>query len=286
VTDRRFTTLRTGGAFFEGPRWRDGRWWVSDMFAGTVWSIDPSGGAQMIMTVEGQPSGLGWLPDGSLLIVSMKDRRILRRSPSGKVGMHADLGSFGAGWANDMVVDAAGRAYVGMFGFDLFGGGEPRPTVLVRVEPDGACAVAADELMFPNGAVITPEGDRLIVGETFARRYTAFQIRSNGELHDRSVWAALEFRPDGCTMDAEGMIWSATTRASCSRIAPAGEIVDEISTPNGLRVYACMLGGAEGRTLLLSALPDGALERTSRDHSLRQAVLLTTAVDVPHAGLP
>jgi sugar lactone lactonase YvrE len=294
------TTLLDGGAFFEGPRWREGRWWVSDFYRHTVSTVEPDGKEDVVMEVEQQPSGLGWMPDGSLLVVSMRDHKLLRRSPDGEVSEHADISEFCGGHANDMVVDASGRAYVGNFGFDLMGGADPQNTVVIRVDPDGGATVAAEDIRFPNGSVITPDGKTLIVGETAASRYTAFTIEGDGSLSDRRVWAQvaeevplgplaetmplLKFAPDGCALDAEEHIWSAdAVGARCCRIAPGGEIVEEISAPEGFGIFACMLGGEDGRTLLLCAAPD--FQEANRSKS-REAVLLTTTVDVPHAGLP
>jgi sugar lactone lactonase YvrE len=297
---RELTTLLEGGAFFEGPRWRDGRWWVSDFYRHTVSTVTPDGREETVMEVEGQPSGLGWMPDGALLVVSMKDHRLLRRTPGGEVGEHADLTEFCGGHLNDMVVDARGRAYVGNFGFDLMGGGDPAETVLVRVDPDGTAAAVADAMRFPNGSVIADDGATLIVGETAAARYTAFTIAADGSLTDRRVWAQvaespeigpleetmplLKFAPDGCTLDAEGHIWAADALgARCARVAPGGAIVDEIPAPDGMGIFACMLGGEDGRTLLLCAAPD--FFEANRAQA-REAVLLTTTVEAPHAGLP
>jgi sugar lactone lactonase YvrE len=300
VAERKLETLLEGGAFFEGPRWRDGRWWVSDFYRHLVLTVEPGGATEEVMTVEQQPSGLGWMPDGSLLVVSMKDHRVLRRSPDGDVSEHADISEHCGGHANDMVVDGEGRAYIGNFGFDLMGGGLPATANLVRVDPDGSAAVAADDLRFPNGSVITPDGKTLIVGETAGACYTAFTIESDGSLSDRRIWGQmgfapelgpleetipqLEYGPDGCGLDAEGHIWSADSiRGRCGRVAPGGEIVEEIKAPEGLGFFACMLGGEDGRTLLICAAPD-FLEHNRAQ--AREAVLLTTTVDVPHAGLP
>jgi sugar lactone lactonase YvrE len=294
-------TLLEGGSFFEGPRWHDGRWWVSDFYRHVVLSVGEDGTAQEVMTVDGQPSGLGWMPDGSLLVVSMRDRRVLRRTPDGAVSLHADIAALCGGNANDMVVDAAGRAYVGNFGFDLMAGADPVPAALVRVDPDGKASVAAEDLLFPNGSVITPDGRTLIVGETAGARYTAFAMGDDGSLSDRRVWAQvaptpeqggtlpemlaqLQFGPDGCALDAEEHIWSADAMGGrAARVAPGGEIVDEVRPPDGLGVFACMLGGADGRTLLLCCAPDFAEHARS---AKREAVLLTETVGVPHAGLP
>jgi sugar lactone lactonase YvrE len=280
-------TLVDGGSFFEGPRWRDGRWWVSDFYDRAVLTVEPdSGRRETVMTVEGQPSGLGWMPDGSLLVVSMRDHRLLRRTPDGTVEEHADLTALCGGPLNDLVVDRAGRAYVGNFGFDLMGDAEPRPTVLARVDPDGAVSVAADDLVFPNGVVLSEDGGTLIVAETFAARLTAFDVGEHGELTGRRTWARPpgRFSPDGCTLDAEGCVWAAdAVGGRAVRLAEGGDVVDEVRAPDGLGVFACMLGGDDGRTLLLCAAPDFA-EQARR--AAREAVLLTTSVEVPHAGLP
>jgi sugar lactone lactonase YvrE len=297
---RELRTLVEGGKFFEGPRWHEGRWWISDFYRQTVFTIDAGGREEAVMTVEGQPSGLGWMPDGSLLVVSMKDHRLLRRSPDGEVSVHAELAEFCGGHLNDMVVDAHGRAYVGNFGFDLMGGGDAAYTVLVRVDPDGSATVAGDELGFPNGTLITPDGGTLIVAETIAARFTAWTIQADGALTDRRIWAQvaetpplgpiaeslpqLRFSPDGCTLDAEGHVWAADALGRRAvRVAPGGEIVEEIPAPEGLGIFACQLGGEDGRTLLLCSAPDFAEEaRKAAD----EALLLTTTVEVPHAGLP
>jgi sugar lactone lactonase YvrE len=294
-------TLLEGGSFFEGPRWRDGRWWVSDFFRHRVIAVDTDGREKHVLTVEGRPSGLGWMPDGSLLVVSMTERRVLRRSPDGEVTVHADVSELCRGHLNDMVVDANGRAYVGEFGFDLAGRADPQPANLLRIDPDGTASVVARDMLFPNGSVITPDGETLIVGETAGARYTAFTIAADGSLTDRRVWAQvaptpeftsfaetlgkLQFGPDGCALDAEGYIWSADeVGARCVRLAPGdGEIVAEIPMPEGQDVFACMLGGEDGCTLLMCCAPDSHEEARQAAHEAR---LLTTIVDVPHAGLP
>jgi sugar lactone lactonase YvrE len=250
-----------------------------------VFTVTPHGREDVVLRVEGQPSGLGWLPDGSLLVVSMVDHRLLRVASDGRVSVHAEVGGLCGGPLNDLVVDAEGRAWVGNFGFDLMGRADPRPTCLIRVDTDGSAEVAADGLLFPNGAVITEDGRTLIVGETYGRRYTAFTIAGDGSLGDRRVWAEIpEIAPDGCALDEEGHIWTADARGGrCCRLAPGGEIVEEVAAPDGLQFFACMLGGDDGRTLLLCAAPDFSARRRS---AAREAVLLTTSVDVPHAGLP
>jgi sugar lactone lactonase YvrE len=273
---------------------------VSDFYRHLVLSVSVSGDPREVLEVEGQPSGLGWMPDGSLLVVSMRDHRILRWSAEAGVSEHADVSRYCGGHLNDMVVDDRGRAYVGNFGFDLMGGGDPATASLVRVDPDGRASIVAEDLLFPNGSVITSDGRTLIVGETAGARYTSFTINDDGSLSDRRIWAQvaptppvttlaetlgqLRFGPDGCGLDAENHIWCADeVNARCVRIAPGGEIVEEISAPEGLDFFACMLGGEDGRTLLMCAAPDFAEHNRS---ATREAVLLTTTVDVPHDGLP
>lgn len=292
--------LLEGGSFFESPRWHEGSWWLSDFYRHLVLSVTPDGTPREVLEVEQQPSGLGWMPDGSMLVVSMRDHRILRWSREAGVSEHADVSEYCTGHLNDMVVDAHGRAYAGNFGFDLMGGADPAAANLIRVDPDGSASIAAEELLFPNGSVITPDGTTLIVGETAGARYTSFTINDDGSLRDRRVWAQiaptpavttlaetlgnLRFGPDGCGLDAENHIWCADeVNARCVRIAPGGQIVEEIPAPEGLDFFACMLGGEDGRTLLICAAPDFAEHNRA---AAREAVLLTTTVDVPHGGLP
>jgi sugar lactone lactonase YvrE len=296
---RQLNTLLEGGAFFESPRWHDGHWWLSDFYRQRVLTVTEDGRSEDVLEVEGQPSGLGWMPDGSLLVVSMRDHRILRWDGSSTT-VHADVSEFCGGHLNDMVVDSRGGAYAGNFGFDLMAFADPHTANLIRVDPDGTASVAAEDMYFPNGSVITPDGRTLIVGETAGARYTAFTIEADGSLGDRRIWAQLaetpeittfeetigklKVGPDGCGLDAEEHIWSADeVGARCIRIAPGGEIVDEIAAPEGLDFFACMLGGDDGRTLLMCAAPDFLEQARSANH---EAVLLTTTVDVPHAGLP
>lgn len=299
MAERTVSTLFEGGAFFEGPRWHDGTWWVSDFYRHQVSTIGPDGAETVVVEVAAQPSGLGWLPDGSMVISSMKDHRILRWA-EGELSTLADLTGLVGGHLNDLVTDAAGHTYVGNFGFDLMGGGTPAPADLIRVDPDGSVTVAATDLYFPNGTVITPDGQTLIVGETTGNRYTAFTIEADGTLTDRRPWAEfgrlpeadtfaegltqITVAPDGCTLDAEGHIWAADALGNrCIRVAPGGAIVEEITVPGGLGVYACQLGGDDGRTLLICSAPDFFEHNRT---AAREAVLFTTTVDVPHAGLP
>ncbi|MSR14618.1 MAG: gluconolactonase [Gammaproteobacteria bacterium] len=291
--------LFDGGTFFEGPRWHGGAWWVSDFYSLLVRKITLEGKVAETVMVENQPSGIGFLPDGSLLVVSMKDRRILRHC-DGRLTTHADLSAVTGGPANDMLVDGKGRAYVGNFGFDIFGGAKPASTTLVRVDPDGSISIVADDLRCPNGTVITADGKTLIVAESFAARLTAFTIDEDGSLTDRRVWAALgktppwdsletiqqtTYAPDGCAIDAEDHVWVADAfNGRVCRVAPGGKIVDEVLAPNGWGVYACALGGVNGRQLLLCVAPD--FDDVKR-RATPEAALYLHEVTVPRGeGLP
>lgn len=296
---RDLAVLVDGGTFFEGLRWHEGRWYVSDFYADRVLAVTPDGEAETVFEVT-VPSGLGWLPDGTLLAVSMTDHALYRRGPDGEAIVHADLSGWSRGAANDMVVDEQGRAYVGNYGYDLAARETPTGATLVRVDPDGAATPVADGLHFPNGTLITPDGQTMIVAETIAARFSAFTIGPGGELTDRRIWgqvapttplsehderySAVGFAPDGCTLDAEGCIWSSDSlHRRFARIAPGGEILEEHPSPDGLVIYGAMLGGEDGRTLALAAAPDWREERPEGETI---SAVYTTTVDVPHAGRP
>jgi sugar lactone lactonase YvrE len=280
---RTLKTLLDGLAFPEGPRWRDGRLWFSDMHANEVVAMSPDGARETVFSAEGPVSGLGWLPDGRMLVVSMEDRRLLRIERDGRAVTHADLSGIATGNCNDMVVDAAGRAYVGNFG-EGYPAGPIQPTRMARADPDGRVVEAAADLVFPNGTVIMPDGRTMIVGETFAARMTAFDIAPDGALSNRRVWAPLPQGavPDGCCLDAEGRIWVASpTSNDVIRLAEGGTVLERITADRG--VYACMLGGPDRQTLYLltcaSSNPaECRADRTGRIEAVR--------VDVPGAGLP
>lgn len=268
--------------FPEGPRWHLGRLWFSDFYDHRVVAVDLEGRSETIVEVPQQPSGLGWLPDGRLLVVSMLDRKLLRLDAHGLAEV-ADLAELATGPCNDMVVDGDGRAYVGNFGFDRRAGEEPVTACMACVEPSGEVSVAADELSFPNGTVITPDGRRLIVGETGAGRLTCFDRGVGGSLSNRRVFADLDPNvPDGICLDDEGAIWSADPRRNeVIRVREGGEVLSRISTGDR-GAYACMLGGEDRCTLLVctstTSGPETAELRTGRIESVR--------VEVPGAGLP
>ena len=267
--------------FGEGPRWHNGRLWYSDFHQKTVYSVDLNGERNVEFTLDDQPSGLGWMPDGSMLVVSMINRQVLRVSSDG-VSVHADLSELATWHCNDMVVSSSGHAYVGNFGFDLDGRTEFCKTVMVHVTPEGDTSVGADGLSFPNGSVITPDEKTLIVGETLGGCYTSFSINEDGTLSDPSLWAEVPgMFPDGCTMDAEETIWFAdASTPRVVRVAKGGKILDEVETPQV--PFACMLGGEDGKTLfILTADSSGPNQAGSGSGNI-----WTHNVDVAKAGLP
>ncbi|MDG2001949.1 MAG: SMP-30/gluconolactonase/LRE family protein [Novosphingobium sp.] len=271
--------LFSGGDFFEGPRWHDGFWWVSDIFGGRVFRVSRAGEGEVVAEVPGWPNGLGFMPDGDLIIASLRERKLLRRDSSGRLSLHGDLSALSPYWLNDILVDAQGRAWVGNLGVNLENGSDPEPTTLCRIDPDGTGEVVADGLLFPNGMAVTRDGRTLVVGESMGNRMSAFTIGADGSLSDRRVWAEfgpvpsrsqwtmaslhdMELSPDGCAIDAEDCIWlaDAGNRRVC-RVAEGGRILEEMRVPGEKRIYACALGGVDGRTLVICAAPSSDFEQ-------------------------
>lgn len=300
MTVRALDTVFGGYSYLECPRWRSGRLWASDFYTHKVLSTVPGQPETSVLDVPGQPSGLGWLPDGDLLVVSMKDRLILRHNGIDTV-VHADLSTLAPSHLNDMVVDAQGRAYVGNFGSDVLVGEPMRTTNLIRVDPDGSAQIVADDLYVPNGTVISADGSMLIVAESFGGCLTAFDIEADGSLTNRRKWAVfsepapsdnfaemleqLTIIPDGIALDAEGAVWVADGIGKRAIRVLDGSIVDEVSTADlGLLTVACALGGEDGTTLFLCANPCPADEAGSL--AAMGATVLSTTVPVPHAGHP
>jgi sugar lactone lactonase YvrE len=260
-----FTEIVAGLAFPESARWHDGELYFAEKRAERVRAWSPAAGVRDVATVPGQPGGIGWDADGRLLVVSAAERVLLRQDAEGMVRV-ADLTDHTVSRANDMVVDSAGRAYVGHFGYDLLGGGTPAAASLVLVDTDGSLSTVADDLHFPNGCVLSPDGATMILAETAANRLTAFSVSAEGRLDDRRTFAEVDgFFPDGIALDAEGAVWAADpVGRRVARVRDGGKITDELSTaPNG--AFACALGGADGRTLFVclydersTMLADGA----------------------------
>lgn len=283
MPDREVTVMLDRLAFPECPRWHEGRLWFSDMHDRKVWAMTQHAQSQLICEVAGQPSGLGWLPDGTLQIVSMTDRRLLRLE-KGYLFEVADLTPFFEHNANDMVIDGSGRAYIGSFGFDLDGRGEPKSTSLVCVEPDGEAWVVIEGLLFPNGSVITPDGRSIIVAESFGQRLSAYDINPDGSLSNPRVWADLRPNvPDGICIDREGAVWVADpVKKGVMRVQSNGVIAEWI--PTGDRgAYACALGGSDMSTLFVCTAESSNPARTVE---LRSGRIEAIRVEVPGPESP
>ena len=271
--------LISGLVFGECPRWHDDRLWFSDMHAEAVWTVDLAGNRELVVELPGRrPAGLGFLPNGDLLVVSMLERQLLRWDGL-ELTMHADLSELVLDGCNDMVVDESGRAYVGSF---------PPPSapsgVIALVEPDGSARIAADEVIFPNGSVITPDGRTLIVAESLGRRLTAFDIAADGSLGERRIYAELPGRgPDGICLDEEGAIWAAMPLArEFQRVLPGGSVAEVVSVDGGMGI-ACALGGPDRRTLFLLSAGEHSPELL---RGTRDARIDVARVPVAGAGIP
>ena len=286
--------VREGLGFGEGPRWHDGRLWYSDFYRHGIFSMAADGSDEVLEhEVPTQPSGLGWLPGGDLLCVSMTDQKVLRFH-DGEVTTFADISEYCVFWANDMVVSPTGYSYVGNFGFDLdarlaelgverFMAEPPPSTNLVVLGPDGVIVQVVPDMDFPNGTVITPDGATLIIGETFGSKHTAFDIGADGTLANRRVWAPLEMAAtDGMCLDAEGQIWFANALThQCVRVAEGGEVTGTVHCSQ--RAFACVLGGDDRRTLfVMTAGSSDRFEIAERTEGRIEAV----RVDVAGAGTP
>ena len=289
--ERKLETLMKGLTFGEGPRWHENKFYFSDFYSHKVYSLDLSGKHEVIVEIPNQPSGLGWTPDGTMLIVSMKDRKLMSFK-DGQLKERADLTELSGFHCNDMVVDIDGNAFIGNFGFNTYEGEEIKPTNLILVRPGEEPVLAADNLFFPNGTVITPDNKTLIVGETYAARLTAFDKSEDGSLSNRRIWADLKVNaeegtvplPDGMCIDEEGAIWVASpSTAEVIRVHEGGMISERI--PVQTNAFACMLGGEDRRTLFICTSngsgvdPEAALREKSGKIEITQ-------VDVPGCGKP
>ena len=243
------TSLVSGRAFLEGPRWHDGVLYVSDMHGDAVLSVTEDGDVSTVVELE-QPSGLGWLPDGSLLISSMKHRSVMRYDGS-ELTMHSDLSALADFEINDLCVDRHGHAFVGQLGYDMFGGAEPAAAPLLRVDADGSAHEVADGLRMANGMVVTADGSTLLVAESWGKCISAFDLASDGSLSNRRVWADLPDYPDGIGIDAADGVWVASPVSNrFIHVVEGGEVTRTIDTP-ARHAIACAVGGADGSTLFM-----------------------------------
>jgi sugar lactone lactonase YvrE len=280
----------SGLYFGECPRWHEGRLWYSDFFDHAICSVAPDGERRVEVDYDGEPAGLGWLPDGRLLFSSRLDRVVMRREPDGSLVQHGDLRPWATWNANDMVVASNGQAYAGNFGFDLDGlydgttdSSAIASTSLIRVDPDGTSSEAASDIAFPNGTVITDDGRTLIIAESFGGKLTAFDRAEDGSLSNRRDFAVLSgVAPDGICLCADGSVWvSNAVGAECVRVAEGGAVLERVVT--SMNCYACMLGDDDRLTLYMITAVDSAASKAS---VARNGAIEKVRTTVPGAGLP
>ncbi len=281
-------TLLTGLAFGESPRWHDGRLWFADWGAQEIIAVNLEGKSEVIVKVSfpSFPMCFDWLPNGQLLIVSSRDGLLLHMESGGELLTHADLSSLskkGLPW-NEIVIDGRGNAYINNQGFD-FPGGEFAPGTIALLSPDGTTRQVADGIAFPNGMALTPDNSTLIVAESYGNKLTAFDIEASGSLSNRRVWADTgKDHPDGICLDAEGALWYADVGSKhCVRVREGGEVLQTIELDRGC--FACMLGGADRKTLFIVATEWKGVEENMTDGS-RTGQILTVRAPAPHAGRP
>ena len=279
------TVLADKFAFLEGPRWRDNKLWVSSMYANTVYALSEDGQREKVVTLNDHPSGLGWLPDGTLIIVSMHEQKLLKLV-NNALQEHSDISHLVNSPINDMVIDKKGNAYVGNVGFNFFEGEKFKPTNLVLVKPNGAAREVAQGLAVPNGPVVTPDGKTLVVAESWGKKLSAFDIAEDGSLSGQRVWADLKglASPDGICMDAEGAIWVANfTGHNFIRVEEGGNISHRVNIDTDRAPVACTLGGSNGCTLFMLTYK-GLIADAGPDQLF--ARIETIKVDVAASGSP
>jgi sugar lactone lactonase YvrE len=279
--------LADGFVWAEDPRWHAGQLWFSDVWGEKVLRVSLDGSLDEVATTPGRvPSGLGFLPTGETIVVSMTERKLLSIAPGGQVSEYADLSGAAKTHCNDMVVDAAGRAYVGA-GFEMAGGPMPGPGSgqVILVDVDRKPRVVADGLDAPNGMVFGVDGKTLIVAESSGGRLTRFHMAADGSLAQPETFAAFTDRsPDGIAIDSEGAIWASTIMTGeFVRVVDGGEITDRVSFP-GMWAVACALGGPDGRTLFMCTATNADGGIVGVDDFMQKKVrsrVCTTVVDTP-----
>jgi len=281
-------TLLTGLAFGESSRWHNGRLWVADWGAQEILAVNFEGKSEVIVKVSfpSFPMCFDWLPDGHLLVVSSRNGLLLRMESDGELLTHVDLSRLsgkGHPW-NEIVIDGRGNVYINNQGFD-FPGGEFAPGTIALLTPDGAASLVADGIAFPNGMAVTPDNSTLIVAESYGNKLTAFDIAADGNLSNRRVWAETgQDHPDGICLDSEDALWYADVgNKRCVRVREGGEVLQTIELDRGC--FACMLGGADSKTLFMVATEWKGVEENRVDGS-RTGQILTARAPAPHAGWP
>ena len=274
--------LASGLVFGESPRWHSGRLWFVDFGAQEVGAVDLQGNRELIERMPSMPMGLGFVPDGRLLIVAVREAKLLRRELDGSLASYADLSVLSKQPWGELVVDGRGNAYVGNLGFE-FPGGEFAPGSLALVRPDGTLRQVADGVAFPNGMAVTPDNSTLILAESYGHRLTAFDMAPDGSLSNRRLWADLgDAFPDGICLDAEGAVWYADVPGKhCVRVREGGEVLQTIEFDRGC--FACALGGEDGTTLFVMAAEFGGASNAAPG---RTGQVLAVEAPAPGAGWP
>jgi sugar lactone lactonase YvrE len=268
--------LVTGLMMGESPRWHDGRLWFSDWGAQEIVAVDLDGKSEVVARTQfGLPFCIDWLPDGHLLIVSGRENLLMCQEPDGSLVIHSDLRRVSdQGW-NEIVVDGRGNAYIN--------GG---PGIIALVTPDCSVRQVADGIAFPNGMAVTPDNGTLIIAESHGKRLTAFDIASDGSLSNRHVWADLgDGAPDGICLDAENAVWYADVpNKRCVRVREGGEVLQRINIDRGC--FACMLGGADKKTLFMIATEWRGMNEIPQVARARTGQVLTIEASAPGVGWP
>jgi sugar lactone lactonase YvrE len=279
MADYPLKTLQSGILLGESPRWHDGRLWFADWVAERLYAVSETGDSAVMAKVASLPFSIDWTPDGALLVVNARARTLQKQGADGSFTTLADLAPLSEYGCNEIVVDGRGNSYLNNVNFD-FPGGEFRPGFIALVKPDGSVIRQRGELAFPNGMVITPDGKTLVCAESFNGNLTAFDIAEDGSLSNQRVWAKLDGQgADGICMDEEGAIWASSGKR-CVRVVEGGAVLEEV--PLDLMAFACMLGGADGRTLFITANEWTGAINTEQP----TGKLYSTRVAVPHAGYP
>ena len=275
--------LMSGIAFGESPRWHDGRLWFSDWAAEEVIALDMDGRSEVVAHVHSFPFCIDFLPDGRLLAVSARDRKLLRREPDGSMATHADLAAISQKPWNDIVVDGQGNVYVNDIGFD-FPGGEFELGIVALVRPEGAVRQVADRLAFPNGMAVTADNATRSVAESYGNKLTAFDIVDGGGLANRRTWADTPGdHPDGICLDDEGACWYGDVgNKRAVRVAEGGEVLETVQLDRGC--FACALGGPNGRTLFIVAQEYGGAASTGAGP--RTGQIVTVEAPARRSGWP
>lgn len=244
------TEVMSGIHMGESVRWHDGRVWFCDWIGQALYALDEDGRAETVARIDSLPFCIDWLADGRLLVVNAKANTLMRREADGTLVTHADLSPLSPYGCNEIAVAPGGDIYLNNINFD-FPRGEFRPGFIALLRPDGSMQKVEEDLAFPNGMVVTPDGRTLIVAESYNANITAFDIAPDGTLTNKRLFAKIDGQGgDGICLDSEGAVW-VSSGPRCVRVAEGGMVLDEVRTDR--MCFSCALGGRDGRTLYIAA---------------------------------